>query len=116
MLSVRQVAERLEISPDRVRGLIHGRRLRAHNFGPKIAGKPRYAIDVRDLERFLEESIVNGKIIRPPRGNPNVVGRIGPAGKTTDQNMDEMPIMRALLAKRKASAAREPQRLRAGAA
>ena len=55
MLSVRDVADKLDIRAERVRGLIRAGRLRALNLSPNVAA-PRYVIDPADLDRFIENA------------------------------------------------------------
>jgi excisionase family DNA binding protein len=65
VLTVRQVAAELELSPDRVRRLIVVGRLRAHDVSP--TDTPRYLIERKDLEAFLVASVVGAKA---PREKP----------------------------------------------
>lgn len=52
MLTVKQVAERLQRQPKVVQGLIKSGRLKASNIGSKL--KPSYMITSEEFERFLE--------------------------------------------------------------
>jgi len=61
-LSTRQVAERLGLgrNTDKVLGWIRSGELPAINVARKTAGRPRYRIDVADLETFVQ-----GRRVRP---------------------------------------------------
>ena len=55
MFTTPQVAEKLGVRVERIRGLIRSGRLRALNLSPNDKA-PRYMIDAADLQRFLEEA------------------------------------------------------------
>jgi hypothetical protein len=67
-----QVAARFKISVEKVHAWIRSGQLCASNLATKSSGRPRYAIDERDLERFIASRAVvpRTKISRRSRKPP----------------------------------------------
>jgi excisionase family DNA binding protein len=66
-LTPRQVAERLNVNPDKVVGWIRAGELPAINVARRAGGRARYRVDAADLAVFEA-----GRRVRP---QPNVTGR-----------------------------------------
>jgi hypothetical protein len=57
-----EIATRLKIGVDKIHVWIRSGQLRASNLATKATGRPRYAIDERDLEEFIASRTVSPQI------------------------------------------------------
>lgn len=57
-MDVKQVAEGLQVRPERVRQFIKSKELKAVNIGSKA--RPRYRIRISDYEAFIDARSVTG--------------------------------------------------------
>jgi excisionase family DNA binding protein len=77
-LTVREIAQRLKVDPDKVRRWIHSGTLKALNVAGNAFGRPRYRISIADLLAFEERRRVQpqikvGRRQRRPRSTDEII-------------------------------------------
>lgn len=64
-LTVPEVAKHLRIRPDKVLSWIRSGRLRGYNVAEKENGRPRYRVNLDDLEAFLQTRAITTPAPKP---------------------------------------------------
>ncbi len=62
-LSPPQIAERLGVEPEKVRGWIRRGELVAHNVADRPTGRPRFRVSDEELQKFLDRRAT----VKPPK-------------------------------------------------